>query len=107
MKTKCIILCILLACAIGISIPLYSIYMRGTLTEQKAYAIGKKVLTETTMHDYSIMEIRDSGFVWRVHALCKYSGAHPFEQDYFVEISKRTGKVEKVGWDYMFEEDYE
>ena len=106
MKIKRLILCILLACSIGISVPLYYLYVHGTLTEIEAYEIGKKVLMETTNAAYPSMKIKNAGTVWRVHALCKYDGAYPFEQDYYVEISKRTGKVVKVGWAYIDREEY-
>lgn len=106
MKIKRLILCILLACAIGISIPLYSLYVHGTLTEIEAFEIGKKVLSETTNHRYSSMDIQSKCTVWQVKARYKFKDQSSIlYQDYFVEISKRTGKVIKVDWGYMYKEE--
>ena len=95
----------LLACTIVVSCFTYSIYMQENITEQEGYKIGEAILRQTTRYENPVIELRDSGRVWYVHALCKFETQYPYTADYFVEISKRTGKVVRVGYDYIPEED--
>ena len=64
MKIKGIILGVLLACAIGISVPLYSLYMQENVTAQEAYKIGKEILMQTTREENPNIGMSDLGAVW-------------------------------------------
>ena len=104
MRIRSIILCILLACAIGISIPLYRLYTQEEITKQEAYEIGKKVFLETTADESAIIVISDAVDVWYLHAFCTEEERQGYAEDYYLEISKRTGKVVKIGYDHKFTE---
>ena len=107
MKTKGIVLTLLLVCAIGLTALLYSISAQENVTEQQAYAIGEAILKETIIKFNPdalnpVIRIEDKGRVWRV-----YEEDEEKEEDedsssaFFVEISKRTGKVVRVRDSYL------
>lgn len=102
MKIKNIVLCILLICTIAVSFPLYRFYTQEDITKQEAYEIGKKVLLETTADESAIIDAYDSVDVWYVRAFCKDETQHAITDKYYVEISKRTGKIVTIGYEHKF-----